>query len=108
MSLWLRRAESPGVLEVRLGGVRDPEHEGWGRAGASRPESGLGDEAELFEDGDAVVEADLFGDEAFSTFRTVVPVNSIFLPVPAGSVPRGMSSKASPVWLPPPFHWPTT
>src|SRR5580658_8027206 len=44
----------------------------------------------------------------FSTFSTVVPVNRIVLPVPAGSGPNGMSSNASPVWVPPPSHWPTT
>ena len=44
----------------------------------------------------------------FSTFSTVVPVNRSVLPVPAGSGPKGMSSNAPPVWVPPPSHWPTT
>jgi len=44
----------------------------------------------------------------FSTFRTVAPVNRMALPVLAGSGPYGLSSKASPVWVPPPSHWPTT
>jgi hypothetical protein len=32
----------------------------------------------------------------------------IVLPEPAGSDPMGISSNASPVWVPPPFHCPTT
>ena len=44
----------------------------------------------------------------FSTFRTVVPVNRIVLPVSGGSEPMGQSPNASPVWVPPPSHWPTT
>jgi hypothetical protein len=44
----------------------------------------------------------------FSILSTVMPVNSIFLPPPGGSAPTGMSSNASPVWVPPPFHWSVT
>src|SRR4051794_14832661 len=44
----------------------------------------------------------------FSILRTGVPVKRIVLPVLAGNAPMGMSSKASPVWVPPPSHWPMT
>ena len=62
-------------------------HGDHGRAPGWVPVSGPGDEAELAERGDAVVQADLLGDQAVWTFSTVVPVNRSVLPVLAGSDP---------------------
>jgi hypothetical protein len=67
------------------------------------------DQAELLEHGDAVVQADLVGDRPFSTFTMEMPVKHIVPPVLTGRARAdGHVLERRPVWVPPPFHWPTT
>jgi hypothetical protein len=91
-------ASTPAARRGALAGAGRP----------ARPDSGLRDQAELLEDGDAVVEPDLLGDETVLDAQHARP-GEPHPPAEAwGSAPTGRSSNAGPVCVPPPSHWPTT
>jgi hypothetical protein len=67
----------------------------------------LNKDAELSKRRDAVIEADFLEDFPVPDTQNRGP-GEVIRPVPAGNEPIRKSSKAGPVCVPPPSHWPTT